>query len=267
VGSIQIDRLQYYLDEALGGGHGGDGMVQRFQLLVKIVHLGEWKPPTSWPDSQAKQRAFEAFRWLDESDLSVLGRQDFDEDVPYVRFSHEAQEMAEQWHKELEDRLRGPEFQGMPAFEAHIGKYRSLMPSLALIFQLLDYAVSAVSPISKEYAPEKFSVSLEAAALAIDWCDFLEKHARAIYQAEITPGVEAANKLADKINEGRIHHGEPVRDIYRHGWSGLRTSAVVLSGLEVLESAGWIRQVSQQTGNTTTILLYLHPKLREASNG
>jgi putative DNA primase/helicase len=255
------------LDEALGGGHGGDGMIQRFQLMVKIDHLGEWKAPTSWPDSQAKQRAFEAFRWLDESDLSVLGRQDSVEEVSYVRLSPEAQELADQWQKELENRLRGPEFQNMPTFEAHIGKYRSLMPSLALIFQLLDHAVSAVSPISKDFAPEKFSVSRGSIELAMDWCDFLEDHARGIYQAEIAPGIAAANKLAEKISEGRVHHGEPVRDIYRHQWSGLRTSAVVLDGLEVLESAGWVRQVTQQTGNTFTTLLHLHPDLRGAPNG
>jgi hypothetical protein len=154
----------------------------------------------------------------------------------------------------------------MPAFEAHIGKYRSLMPSLALIFQLLDQSGTDGTPISKDFPPGEFSVSREAVVLAADWCDFLEAHARAIYQAEVTPGVEAAGRLAKKIAEGRIHHGDPVRDIYRHHWSGLTTSASVSSGLEVLEAAGWVKTVVQQTGVNPITVLHLHPKLREVPN-
>jgi hypothetical protein len=269
IGGIQTDRLQPYLDEALGGGHGGDGMIQRFQVSVKIDDLGEWVAPTSWPDTTAKNRAFEVFKWLDETDLAAFGQRDSPEakEPPYVRFSPEAQELADQWHDELEIRLRGPEFQGMPAFKAHIGKYRSLMPSLALIFQLLDQAGTDGTPISKDFPPEKFSVSGEAVTLAEDWCDFLELHARAIYQAEITPGVEAAGRLAKKIEEGRIHHRDVVRDIYRHHWSGLATSTLVSSGLEVLESVGWVRLVALETVTTPTTVLYLHPTLREVKNG
>jgi hypothetical protein len=269
IGGIQPDRLQHYIDEAFGGGNGGDGMIQRFQLLVKIDYLGEWEPPTAWPDTLAKQRAFEVFKWLDETNLAGLGRQDSAEEVSYVRFSPDAQGLADQWHDELETRLRGQEFQDMPTFEAHIGKYRSLMPSLALIFHLLDQSVSGVSAIPidflpVDFLPEKFSVSPKAVALAADWCDFLELHARAIYQAEVTPGVEAAGRLAKKIAEGRIHHGDPVRDIYRHQWSGLTTSAVVSSGLEVLESAGWVEIVMQHTGVNPITVVHLHPELREA---
>jgi Protein of unknown function (DUF3987) len=266
IGGIQPDRLQHYIDEALGGGNGGDGMIQRFQLMVKIDHLGKWEPPTSWPDTQAKQRAFEVFKWLDETNLAELGQRDSAEELPYIRFSPHAQELADEWHDELETRLRGPEFQDMPTFEAHIGKYRSLMPSLALIFHLLDQTVSSVSATNIDFSPEKKLVSREAVALAADWCDFLELHAKAIYQAEVTPGVDAANRLAKKIAEGRIHHGDLVRDIYRHQWSGLTTSAGVSSGLEVLESIGWVKIVIQQNGANPSTVLHLHPKLRGDSH-
>ena len=42
------------------------------------------------------------------------------------------------WIFELENRLRNND--ETPAVQEHLGKYRSLMPSLALIFHLLDVA-------------------------------------------------------------------------------------------------------------------------------
>ncbi|HZA23515.1 MAG TPA: GTP cyclohydrolase I, partial [Dehalococcoidia bacterium] len=41
-------------------GNGGDGLLQRFQLVVWIEGLGEWKAPDSWPDSAAKEDAYQA---------------------------------------------------------------------------------------------------------------------------------------------------------------------------------------------------------------
>lgn len=55
-----------------------------------------------------------------------------------------------------------------------------------------------------------------ATELAADWCDYLEAHARVIYNTEVMAGVEAVHRLADKIKTGRITQGESMRDIYRH---------------------------------------------------
>jgi hypothetical protein len=146
IGSIQPDRLRCHIEEAVSGSSGGDGMVQRFQLLIYLDRLGEWKAPDTWPDTAARQRAYDLFRWLDEADLGFLGVVDGEYGLPFVRFTPEAQQVAEQWREQLEIRTRGTELQDMPAFEAHLGKYRSLMPSLALIFHLLStYATSATS--------------------------------------------------------------------------------------------------------------------------
>jgi hypothetical protein len=45
IGGIQPDRLKRYVDEALSGGNGGDGLLQRFQVLIYIDNLGQWKAP------------------------------------------------------------------------------------------------------------------------------------------------------------------------------------------------------------------------------
>ena len=58
--------------------------------------------------------------------------------IPYLRFSPDAQKLFKDWIFELENRLRNND--ETPAVQEHLGKYRSLMPSLALIFHLLDVA-------------------------------------------------------------------------------------------------------------------------------
>jgi hypothetical protein len=45
--------------------NGGDVLLQRFQLVVWIEGLGEWKAPASWPDSAAKKNAYQAALSLD----------------------------------------------------------------------------------------------------------------------------------------------------------------------------------------------------------
>jgi putative DNA primase/helicase len=151
MGGIQPDRLRRHIDEAISGGSGGDGMLQRLQILVDIDYLGEWNPPEKWPDSAARDTAYNVFKWLDETDLAALGTRDSDDELSYVRFDPAAQIVADQWREELEVRLRGPEFKETPAYEAHLGKYRSLMPSLALIFRLIDESVKSVQAHFKHF--------------------------------------------------------------------------------------------------------------------
>jgi putative DNA primase/helicase len=158
IGGIQPDRLRRHIDEAMSGGSGGDGMLQRFQMMIFIDHLGEWKAPDAWPASSAREMAYQVFQALDEMDLSFLGTHD-DDEIPYMRFAPDAQVIADQWRDELEQRLRGDALKEAPAFEAHLGKYRSLMPNLALIFHLLDTSlqfVKFVKPISQVFE-KKFS--------------------------------------------------------------------------------------------------------------
>ena len=57
-----------------------------------------------------------------------------------MRFTEDAQEIFDQWRDELEIRLRTAELP--PALESHLAKYRSLMPFLALIFQLIEFVDS-----------------------------------------------------------------------------------------------------------------------------
>ena len=159
----------------------------------------------------------------------------------------------DQWRDQLEARLRSNELEATPAFEAHLSKYRSLMPSLALLFHLVVLAAGGVPG----------GVTFEATKLAAVWCDYLEQHAKKVYAAELYPGIEAAHLLATKIQTKAIPDLSPVRDIYRHHWTGLTTPGQVSSGIDILVDAGWAQIELVDTGGRPVELLRLHPELRD----
>jgi putative DNA primase/helicase len=63
-----------------------------------------------------------------------------------------------------------------PALISHLSKYRSLMPSLALLFELADRASIEGFDGSCLAGRENF-VSLEHTRQAAAFCDYLESHA------------------------------------------------------------------------------------------
>ena len=123
------------------------------------------------------------------------------------------------------------------------------MPSLALLFHLVALADGGTPG----------GVTFEATKLAAVWCDYLEQHAKKVYAAELYPGVEAAQRLAAKIQAKAISDRAPVRDIYRHHWAGLTTPAQVSDGLDILADAGWVRVEMIDTGGRPVELLRVHP--------
>lgn len=76
----------------------------------------------------------------------VGGEIDPDNKIPFLRFALEAQGLFVEWRGELEARLRTG---GLPeALESHLAKYRSLIPSLALLIHLVDVGGGPVGLLS-----------------------------------------------------------------------------------------------------------------------
>ncbi len=206
LGSIQPGKLLSYVREACGGGAGDDGLLSRFQLLVfpeKSTEDPIWIDRK--PDFSARDRAIQVFKAVgglnSESTVGPIG----------IRFEERAQTIADDWFLELERRLHRAEDLS-PAFEAHLSKYRSLMPSLALLFQLIE-----------SHGVQPSGVGESAVIMAAFWCDFLEAHAKKIYAITSNSEVFGAEALAAKIKEGRVVDGMKVRDIHRHHWAMLGT--------------------------------------------
>ncbi len=254
VGGIQPGKLACYVAGAVDGGQGADGLLQRLQVVVWPDRLAPWVEPTRWPDHEAKARAFKVYAALDAQDPRSVGA-DCENGTPHLKFTPEAQELFTAWRNELEQRLRGDTLLAFPAFESHLAKYRSLMPSLALLFHLVDVVAGS--------ANTHVGVSLDAAQRAAAWCEFLELHARKVYSIELTPERTAARAIADRIKAGVVEHRATVRDLYRPHWGGLRRPEDVEAALDYLQQLGWLRVAEEGTGGRPRRVIELHPSLRK----
>jgi Protein of unknown function (DUF3987) len=248
LGGIQPGPLAQYLRGAVRGGIDDDGLMQRFQLVVYP------DPPTTWrnvdrsPDSDARNRAIELFKRLDALTPEALAA-DTDEGLPFLRFDAGAQELFDQWLDELMNRARAAGEHA--AIEAHLTKYPSLFPSLALLCHLADAPQLPPGP-----------VALAATRRAAAWCDFLEAHARRVYGAVTAEKLNAARAILGKLRTGALSPTFSQRDVYRAGWAGLGDREVVGEALAVLEDHGWIRRmVTAETGGRPRAEYTTHPSL------
>src|SRR5208337_3331522 len=170
-GAITPGPLSAYSYQAQRGGIGDDGLLQRFQVLVWPDAPGEWINIDRFPDTKEKNRAWEIFKKLAGDIPGAVT--DEGADIPALRFSPSGQEVFNSWRHNLETRLRS-DHGFPPAMESHLAKYRSLMPSLALIFHLVEVADGTES---------EGPVSERAAIMAVTWCEYLETHAWRVYGA------------------------------------------------------------------------------------
>jgi hypothetical protein len=252
LGSIQLGPLSSYVYQATQGEKGDDGLLQRFQLLVWPDPHPTWRNVDRWPDVEAKNRAYEIFRRLDALNPVDFGASGEDEEgILAVRFTEDAQEVFDQWRDELEVRLRSTELS--LALESHLAKYRSLMPSLALIFQLIEFV---------DGSGDGEAVGLRAALQAAAWCEYLETHARRLYSSAEYPAVEGARALLERIRKGEVRDGDSTRSVYRRHCTKLSTPEEVNSAWGVLEEFGWLRIEVIKTGGRSTSRLRLHLSLR-----
>jgi putative DNA primase/helicase len=245
LGGIQPGRLLDYLGSALKGGAGDDGLLQRFQLMVYPDVPKKWHNVDRWPDTVAKQMAWEVFQRLDALDPTAVGAktQDGDDGVPFLQFAAPAQELFDDWRAELEAKVRSGDEH--PALESHLAKYRSLVPSLALLIHLAN---GARGPVGEE-----------AVRMAIGWADYLESHARRIYAIAINSACIAGKALAKRIAKGDLTDGFTLRDIYRKHWAGLSERQAVEQALDLLLDLGWLREEVEDTGGRSKTCYRINP--------
>ena len=228
-GGIQPSKLISYLSAAVKNIEN-DGLIQRFQVLVYPDEPQDWQLIDQYPDHEAKNRAFAVFERLAEMDFCANGATlEEGEKAPHFHFAPDAQGFFYDWLTAHERKLRrnGEE----PIMIEHLAKFRSLMPSLALIFHLIEVADGTASG----------PVTLRSTQLAAQWCEYLETHARRIYGLVNDIGLAAAFRLASKIKEGAIQDGFTARDVYRKHWGLLDDKELVAFALDELELLGWVR--------------------------
>lgn len=257
LGGIQPGPLSQYLRNTLAGGLADDGMMQRFQLLVYPDAPRQWRNVDRWPEKTARDKVNKLFENLDGLEPGHVGAEEAVDEggKPFLRFADDAQEFFDGWRADLETELRSGTLDH-PALEAHLAKYRSLMPSLALLFHLTD-AVSG--------SAEGQAVSLNAAMRAAGWCSFLFEHARRIYGLALNAEIALAKLVLERIRRGELPDVFTARDVYRKQWAGLGTAKAVVEPLTILEDYGWVQAFAMPSGTEggrPTVHYAVHPSLK-----
>jgi len=223
LGGIQPGKIQKYVRDAVVGGVGDDGLLQRFGLAVWPDMNRDWVRVDQWPNRSAKQEALTVFERFNN----------LPNEQQEWKFSPEAQDIYWEWVEPLERELRGDELH--PALTSHLAKYRKLVPALALIFAMVD------TPNSNRL------IHRDELLRALAWSEYLRSHAERIYAAAIVPETTGAKLLIEKIKSGKLVDGDGVlmesftpRMVYGNGWTGLGTSESVRNAADLLADYGYL---------------------------
>ena len=126
----------------------------------------------------------------------------------------------------------------------HFSKYRSLFPSLAAIFQMIEDTTST-------------AITAQNAQRAELMCRWLAEHALRIFQSVWAS--EGAQTLGEHVQDGDLGESFAYRDVRTKRWSHLGSKHEIFNALDALESAGWI----QNGGNRR---YYVNPSLLKSAN-
>lgn len=207
---------------ANAGGAGGDGLIQRFGLLVWPDAPTGWRNVERYPDGTAREEVYHVFdraAGLDMGQALRLGasKDQFDT-IPYFRFDAAAYDDFLGWRTDLETRLRSGELPA--AIEGHLAKYRTFVPALALINAIAD--------------GDQFAVSQQSLQRALAFTRYLESHVLRVYGSATEGETAAATAILKHIKAGSLDDGFTVRDILRRTWVHLPDSEQVTAGLSLL---------------------------------
>lgn len=232
IGTIQPTTLSNYFSKFFTG-IVNDGFIQRFQILVypdtsnrKIKIIDEI------PNQAGLERVNSIIRKLSANDfLEGVDPERKSSGAYNFKFTQEAQKIYNQWFEDLMN-LEIPKEEDWYLKE-HLLKYSSLIPSLALIFHLINTAEEKVEN----------RISLEALEMAINYSKYLKAHAKRIYahcnrSKKSDPNIILL--LLNKIKDGQLGKIFSIRDISRKEWSGLKDQKAVTNAVNTLEEEDYI---------------------------
>jgi len=244
LGTTQPDKILPYLHKAIKKS-ANDGLLQRFQLLVYPDKM-PWKVVDEYPDSFARDRVFSICKKIDTMQFTDHGAQECKAlhegqyTIPYFRFSQEAQPFVHSWLNALDKKFNSSEHE---IIEQHLAKYRSLMPSLALIFHIINLADGKKGRDITKSCVER----------AVTWCDYLESHARRIYGMvldttyEPKPSLSKAEELLAWMRKQSSHTNQPLKRRFIMRYSKFRSSKELDPLLFDLLQMGYIQEGNQGT--------------------
>jgi putative DNA primase/helicase len=222
LGGIQPGPMGSLMREIQRNSRSNDGLLQRFQVAVWPELSNRFELIDNEPDKEIWRQTVELFENLAGPGNDV---ETIDGSIPYLRFAEDAQNTFSKWLEEHENRLRNEELP--ECLEAHLGKYPSLVPSIALILHLAE---SQIGP-----------VGFDSTARAIAWAKYLEAHAKRLYAPLTGADFVSAKALASKLKSKALPARFKQRDVYRKGWAYLSTPDEARVAIEILEDHEWIQ--------------------------
>lgn len=251
LGGIQPGPMASHMREVQRNTRSNDGLLQRFQVAVWPDLSKTFELIDCEPDGEIWRQTMELFEGL--ADLDVGSDDTPEEDIPYMRFDAESQAAFSAWLVDHENRLRQEE---MPeCLEAHLGKYPSLVPSIALILHLAEGGAAC-------------RVGFKSLAKAIAWAKYLEGHANRLYAPITGADFVSAKALARKVKAKALGSTFKQRDVYRKGWANLSTPDEAREALEILEDHNWVKSEIHDhgaTGGRPAITYTVNPRIWEES--
>ncbi len=230
LGGIQPGKLMKYLS-ARQSGEGDDGLLERFQLMV-YPDSGIPERIDKAPDKRSQDQAHKVFLLMDNI-----------EPGEEYRFAAEAQEVFNCWY---DDNLRKCTECSDVHVESLLGKYPSLVASLALIIHLCDSGAGK-------------PVSLNAVTMAAGWAEYLESHAQRINGLMNNPALLAKN-LVDHLKD--LNNPFTAREINQKGWKGLGSYSDTTQALDYLCATGHIKlKRDELTGGRPSDKYFINPRL------
>ena len=234
LGGIQPGKLLPLLMSQREGA-GDDGLVERFQLMV-YPDKGEFRFTDRSPSKTHKEQAFQVFQRL--SDIEY---QPEEEDRPALRFDEQAQQLFNSWYCELMTRISGDGISLQ--IESHLGKYPSLMPSLALVFHVVRHGPAG-------------QISKESAEMAIRWCEALETHARRVYALAFDP-LASAKILKDRLD--KLPRAFKMLHLKNKNWTGLTDQSDREQALLWLEQYGYLVKEEIKGRGRPSVTYHINP--------
>jgi len=182
---------------------------------------------------------------------------DQDKNPIILAFTPEAQALFDQWQLPFENKNRSGRL--APYFEAHLFKYKKLLPSLCLILEHLKQATTGVYPQS---------ISIEALKAALLWLDYFESHTHRIYNSSANAVLKAAQDLLQRLKNEEISNPFTARDVY-HGkhWTGLSDKEEVDEVLDLLVEKHCLFAKQVKTGGRSTVKYWVHSNFFEKNEG
>jgi putative DNA primase/helicase len=264
-GGIQpIKLVQYLRDPKINLSH--DGAIQRFQLLVYPNPMKDYTYTDQAENTEAKNRFFAVLAKI----ATTKDFQDFGaivteyENVPFFTFENEAQQIFKHWLIGNEKKIAN---EPDNAIKEHLAKFPDLFARLCIIFHVIELADNSVrnqEPIKQKYVPVRH------ANMAVQWCSYLESHARRIYALAKNPSLAAALALSHKLQDPGVslgpwpENGFTAHDVERKHWTGLNLPSLISSALARLEESHWIRvkeSIPSKNGGRPAIRYEINPEI------